>query len=52
VLYNGKEIARLAGEIEILIAGKSFPFNDLSWPVIQVRADPRCPKVEYTYDNL
>ena len=52
VLYDGWKVGRPAGEIEILIAGKSFPFNDLSWPVIQVREDTRCPKVEYTYDNL
>src|SRR5690606_24100781 len=51
VRYKGG-IARLVGEIEILIAGKSFPFNDLSWPILRVPDDPRCPKVEYKYDNL
>ncbi|HEX5596911.1 MAG TPA: hypothetical protein VFX61_12980, partial [Micromonosporaceae bacterium] len=50
--YDGWKVGRPVGEVEILLAGNSFPFSDLSWPVLRVKEDPRCPKVEYRYDNL
>ncbi|MFF5233465.1 hypothetical protein [Dactylosporangium sp. NPDC000521] len=45
-------VGRPVGEVEILLAGNSFPLSDLTWPVLRVTEDPRCPKVTYEYDNL
>lgn len=51
ILADGR-VGRPVGEVEILLAGSSFPFSDLSWPIVRVQEDPRCPKVEYFYDSL
>ncbi|MFB6394749.1 hypothetical protein [Polymorphospora lycopeni] len=45
-------VGRPVGEVEILLGGSSFPFSDLSWPIVRVQEDPRCPKVKYSYDGL
>lgn len=46
-----QQVGRPVGEVEILLAGKSYPFSNLTWPVARVASDPRCPAVEYRYDN-
>ncbi len=45
-------VGRSVGEVEILLGGAGFPFSDLTWPVLRVQEDPRCPRVEYSYDGL
>jgi hypothetical protein len=51
ILADGR-VGRPVGEVEILLGGSSFPFSDLSWPIVRVKEDPRCPKVSYFYDAL
>ena len=47
-----RRVGRPVGEVEILLAGSTFPFSDLSWPLHRVNTDPRCPEVTYFYDGL
>ncbi|WP_431729304.1 hypothetical protein [Verrucosispora sp. TAA-831] len=44
-------VGRPVGDVEILLAGSTFPFSRLSWPVVRVTDDPRCPKVRYFHDE-
>jgi len=39
------------GQLEMLLAGNSYIFGDLVFPVVRVTADPRCKAVKYAYDN-
>jgi hypothetical protein len=50
VVLDDSRVGRPVGEIEILLAGSSWPFADLTWPIARVTSDPRCADVEYVYD--
>ncbi|RIV41182.1 hypothetical protein D2L64_00125 [Micromonospora radicis] len=52
VVLADNRIGRPVGDVEILLAGHTFPFSRLSWPVVRVESDPRCPKVRYFHDEL
>jgi hypothetical protein len=45
------QIGRPVGQLEMLLAGNSYIFGDLVFPVVRVTADPRCKAVKYAYDN-
>lgn len=47
-----RRVGRPVGDVEILLGGRPYLFSDLSWPMVRVREDPRCPQVKYSYDNL
>ena len=51
VVLADNRIGRPVGDVEILLAGSTFPFSRLSWPVVRVTDDPRCPEVRYFHDN-
>ncbi|TCB98466.1 hypothetical protein E0H26_08795 [Micromonospora zingiberis] len=51
VVLADYRIGRPVGDVEILLAGDTYPFSKLSWPVVRVTADPRCPKVRYFHDE-
>ncbi|WP_146605662.1 hypothetical protein [Micromonospora craterilacus] len=51
VVLADNRIGRPVGDVEIQLAGSTFPFSKLSWPVVRVTADPRCPEVRYTHDG-
>ena len=51
VVLADNRVGRPVGDVEILLAGSTFPFSKLSWPVVRVAADPRCPEVRYFHDD-
>ena len=46
--HNGS-ISRPAGTVELLMAGESMPFANLTYPIKWVTEDARCPRMEYEY---
>jgi hypothetical protein len=50
-VLDDHRVGRPVGQIEILLAGNTSIFGDLTWPVVRVSADPRCTAVKYAYDN-
>lgn len=46
--YNGS-ISRPAGTVEVLLSQKSFPYGSLTYPVLWVQQDDRCPPADATF---